>query len=94
MERRVRSIVTDMERRVRSIVTEGFQRASAAWLGRFLPILLTSALVRPLFRLEYLNHWTSIESTSIADARMSFQDWDSRWSCSSSGGLEYNHSKR
>ena len=31
---------------------------------------LASILIWPLFRLEYLNNWASIESTFIADGRI------------------------
>lgn len=36
---------------------------------------LASALVFPLFRLNYLDQWGSIESTFIADARMFRENW-------------------
>src|SRR5665213_3173238 len=49
-------------------------------------IALTSALIWPLFRLEYLNNWGSIESTFIADARMLIvhfphPGWQPLWYC-------------
>jgi hypothetical protein len=57
-----------------------------AWLDSFLLVLLASALVWPLFRLEYLNNWPSIESTFIADARMladrlPHPGWQPLWYC-------------
>ncbi|MGA3028710.1 MAG: hypothetical protein ABSF98_28550 [Bryobacteraceae bacterium] len=58
----------------------------AAWLDSFLLLLLTSTLVWPLFRLEYLDNWSSIESTFIADARMlasrlPHPGWQPLWYC-------------
>jgi hypothetical protein len=42
--------------------------------------LLAALLVWPLFRLEYLNIWGSIESTFIADARFLTDNWPNpRW---------------
>ncbi|MBX5495217.1 MAG: hypothetical protein IRZ15_07760 [Bryobacteraceae bacterium] len=38
--------------------------------------LLTVTLIWPLFRLKYLDNWSSIESTFIADARMLRQHWN------------------
>ncbi len=57
-----------------------------AWLDSFLLLLLTTALVWPLFTLEYLNNWPSIESTFIADARMlaarlPHPGWQPLWYC-------------
>src|ERR1700674_2242731 len=57
-----------------------------AWLDTARLILLTSALVWPLFGLEYLNNWPSIESTFIADARMladrlPHPGWQPLWYC-------------
>jgi hypothetical protein len=49
-------------------------------------MVLTAALIWPLFGLEYLNIWSSIESTFIADARM-LRDhfpppgWQPLWYC-------------
>jgi hypothetical protein len=43
----------------------------AAWaVDSLLLILLPSILIWPLFTLEYMDNWPSIESTFIADARM------------------------
>ncbi len=58
----------------------------AAWLDSLLLLLLTSALIWPLFRLEYLNNWPSIESTFIADARLladrlPHPGWQPLWYC-------------
>src|SRR4051794_16490537 len=49
-------------------------------------LVLTSLLIAPLFRLEYLDNWPSIESTFIADARMLSQNlphpgWQPLWYC-------------
>jgi hypothetical protein len=57
-----------------------------AWLDSFLLLLLASTLVWPLFRLEYLDNWPSIESTFIADARMlasrlPHPGWQPLWYC-------------
>ncbi len=57
-----------------------------AWLDSLLLLLLTSILIWPLFRLEYLNNWPSIESTFIADARMlsdrlPHPGWQPLWYC-------------
>lgn len=57
-----------------------------ALFDTFLLLLLTAALVRPLFKLEYLNNWPSIESTFIADARMlaarlPHPGWQPLWYC-------------
>src|SRR5690348_16825000 len=48
--------------------------------------VLACILVAPLFRLEYLNNWSSIESTWISDARMLQEhfphpDWQPLWYC-------------
>jgi len=57
-----------------------------AWPDTFLLLVLASALVWPLFRLEYLDNWPSIESTFIADARMlaarlPHPGWQPLWYC-------------
>lgn len=51
-----------------------------------LVFLLTALLILPLFQVEYLNNWGSIESTFIADARMirdglSLNGWHPYWYC-------------
>jgi hypothetical protein len=56
------------------------------WLDSLLLLLLSAALVWPLFQLEYLNNWYSIESTFIADARMlgarlPHPGWQPLWYC-------------
>lgn len=56
------------------------------WLDFTLLFLLTSLLIFPLFQAEYLNNWSSIESTFIADARMindglSVNGWHPYWYC-------------
>jgi len=58
----------------------------AAWLDSLLLLLLASILIWPLFGLEYLNNWTSIESTFIADARLlshrlPHPGWQPLWYC-------------
>jgi hypothetical protein len=58
----------------------------AAWLDSFLLLILTSALVWPIFNREYLDKWASIESTFIADARMlaarlPHPGWQPLWYC-------------
>jgi hypothetical protein len=45
------------------------------WLDAGAIYVLTAALVFPLFRLNYLDNWGSIESTFIADARMLQENW-------------------
>lgn len=47
---------------------------------------LASILIGPLFRLEYLNNWPSIESTFISEARMLAENlphpgWQPMWYC-------------
>lgn len=49
-------------------------------------LVLTIVLIRPLFRLKYLNNWPSIESTFIADGRMlrdhfPHPGWQPLWYC-------------
>lgn len=58
----------------------------AAWLDSFLLLVLTSALIWPIFSIEYLDNWPSIESTFIADARMlaarlPHPGWQPLWYC-------------
>jgi hypothetical protein len=58
----------------------------SAWLDTLLLLVLATVLVFPLFRLEYLNNWPSIESTFIADARMladrlPHPGWQPMWYC-------------
>ena len=43
---------------------------SAILLDCFLISVLAAVLIRPLFSLEHMNNWASIESTFIADERM------------------------
>jgi hypothetical protein len=45
------------------------------WLDVGILLLLTAALMWPLFRLEYLNRWSSIEATFIADGRLLQANW-------------------
>src|ERR1035438_8023197 len=61
-------------------------RRAAWWIDSFLLLVLASALVWPLFRLEYLDNFPSIESTFIADARMLRENlphpgWQPLWYC-------------
>lgn len=49
-------------------------------------VCLVSVLIKPLFRLEYLDNWPSIESTFIADARILSEHlphpaWQPLWYC-------------
>src|SRR3981081_160225 len=48
--------------------------------------LFTCVLISPLFKVEYLDNWGSIESTFIADARMLRENlphpgWQPLWYC-------------
>lgn len=58
----------------------------AGWLDSVLLFFLTTALIWPLFGLKYLNNWSSIESTFIADgrmlaARLPHPGWQPLWYC-------------
>jgi len=55
---------------VPSIVAIATRRRGWLRPGGLSVVLFGAALVWPLFRLEYLDNWPSIESTFIADARM------------------------
>jgi hypothetical protein len=48
---------------------------AAWWFDSGLVYALTAILVFPVFRLNYLNRWASIESTFIADGRMLRENW-------------------
>jgi hypothetical protein len=48
---------------------------SGWWLDAGAIYVLTAALIFPLFRVNYLNDWESIESTFIADARLLRENW-------------------
>jgi hypothetical protein len=48
---------------------------SGWWLDACAICSLMAALIFPLFRLNYLNNWYSIESTFIADARLLRENW-------------------
>src|SRR3954447_18447200 len=55
-------------------------------LDGLLILCLASVLIWPLFRLDYLDNWPSIESTFIADARMlgnnlPHPNWQPLWYC-------------
>ena len=57
-----------------------------SWLDIIVLCCVTAALVWPLFHLEYLDNWKSIESTFIADARMLSENlphpgWQPLWYC-------------
>jgi hypothetical protein len=61
-------------------------RTRTALLDSLLLTALVTALIWPLFRLEYLDNWASIESTFIADARMivahfPHPGWQPLWYC-------------
>jgi hypothetical protein len=58
----------------------------SALLDTFLLLCLAAVLIWPLFRLEYLDQWPSIESTFISDARMladhlPHPGWQPLWYC-------------
>ncbi len=59
-------------------------RRNRAWLDALILFVLAGVLVFPVFRLQHMNNWASIESTFIADGRM-FADgwphhlWQPRW---------------
>src|SRR5438552_1514284 len=49
-------------------------------------VVLTGALIWPLFQLTYMDNWASIESTFIADGRMLSENlphpgWQPLWYC-------------
>lgn len=55
-------------------------------IDAFILFCLVVALIWPLFRLEYMNNWPSIESTFIADARfldtaLPHPSWQPLWYC-------------
>jgi hypothetical protein len=55
-------------------------------LDCFLIFLFAAVLIRPLFRVDYLDLWGSIESTFISDARFlrdhwPHPDWQPNWYC-------------
>src|SRR5580692_5167778 len=57
-----------------------------AWLDSLLLLLLGICLIWPLFKLEDLGNWASIESTFIADGRMLSEHlphpgWQPLWYC-------------
>jgi hypothetical protein len=45
------------------------------WQDALLLYAIAIVLVFPLFRIEYLNNWPSIEATFIADARLLTENW-------------------
>jgi hypothetical protein len=52
------------------------KRVARSWAIDFLIIfLLTGALIKPLFKVKYLDKWASIESTFISDARFLAEHW-------------------
>ncbi len=59
----------------------------SGWLVDFLLVFLVACiLILPLFRLEYMENWASIESTFIADARflannLPHPGWQPLWYC-------------
>jgi hypothetical protein len=55
-------------------------------LDSLILVCLSVALIKPLFRLKYLDNWASIESTFISDARMLSEHlphpgWQPLWYC-------------
>ena len=50
-------------------------RTNRTWLDAGILYVLAALLVLPVFRLHYLNRWSSIESTFIADGRMFEENW-------------------
>jgi hypothetical protein len=61
-------------------------RKRAFALDTVILVILTAALIWPLFRLNYLDNWASIESTFIADARilsahLPHPGWQPLWYC-------------
>lgn len=51
-------------------------RGRRSWILDFLLLFLfTAILIRPLWKLNYIDNWASIESTFIADARMLKDHW-------------------
>jgi hypothetical protein len=64
----------------------------ASWLNPVVLCCLTAALVWPLFHLDYLDNWKSIESTFISDARilsanLPHPGWQPFWYC----GTRYDY---
>src|SRR5215472_14640217 len=47
----------------------------AEWLDCSAVFLAAAVLILPLWRIEYLNNWGSIDSTFIADARFLQEHW-------------------
>src|SRR5712671_3701425 len=57
-----------------------------SWLNIAILCCVSAALVWPLFHLDYLDEWTSIESTFISDARvlshhLPHPGWQPLWYC-------------
>ena len=51
-----------------------------ALLDCLLIAILTGVLIKPLFQLQHMDNWASIESTFIGDARFLDQHWPHpRW---------------
>jgi hypothetical protein len=58
----------------------------SAWLDAALLLLLTFFLIKPIFTVEYLDNWSSIEGTFVSDARMlrdhlPHPGWQPLWYC-------------
>jgi hypothetical protein len=51
------------------------RRVDTAWLDACVIYVLAGVLSFPLFRVNYLDNWPSIESTFIADARLLQENW-------------------
>src|ERR1017187_10475495 len=69
-------------------------RVRSLWFDAVILYVAAAILVFPLFRLNYLNNWSSIESTFIADGRM-FADqwphhlWQPLWYCGTRADYVY-----
>ncbi len=58
----------------------------SAWLDAVLLFLLTCVLIQPLFKVDYLDNWPSIEGTFVSDSRMLSTNlphpgWQPLWYC-------------
>jgi hypothetical protein len=59
---------------------------TGAWLDAALLFLLTALLIKPLFKLDYLDNWSSIEGTFVSDSRflrdhLPHPGWQPLWYC-------------
>ncbi|HEV8145364.1 MAG TPA: hypothetical protein VGP79_03245 [Bryobacteraceae bacterium] len=58
----------------------------SAWLDAALLFVLTALLIKPLFKLDYLDNWSSIEGTFVSDSRflrdhLPHPGWQPLWYC-------------